>query len=434
MQDKGYVPAQPDAYQTGLNQKDNSQRVYDPASGYWWYPSQATNPGAWEDLGYEKNFGPYQIAQLIAGAGLGGGIANAAGLFGSAAGAGGVGAGELSAIGPAQGSILGAGAQASGAMTYPVANFGAGLSGSALGAAGGVGASTMPEAGGFGWGAGGPEGASQLSSIGPAQGSMLEPGLQASGATTYPVADFGAGLSGTATDGWLSQLSRLYNSDAMKYGRAASNVGSLLTSGGQSDTMARAADQARIDEDQRQQRIAQASQKVNELFAPYGDDYYNKVSQDYEAYYAPELDRQYGQTKGKLIADLSSRGVLDSSIAGKEQGDLARLYADNQRTIKSQAQDYGRNWRNTVEGNRSNLLSLAESGAPLETVGNAFSNMEGFMTEPPEYSPLGDLFSQYSGNLTNAQLVREARQSGLGFASAPSMGQNYRKNYTTNVK
>lgn len=243
----------------------------------------------------------------------------------------------------------------------------------------------------------------------------------------------------------VSDLASLYGAGSQTLGslnsnpwlqaaRGASNVGSLLASGGQSDTMARAAEQSRIDEDQRQQRIAAASQKVNELFAPYGDDYYNKVSQDYEAYYAPELDRQYGQTKGKLIADLSSRGVLDSSIAGKEQGDLARLYGDNQRTIKSQAQDYGRNWRNTVEGNRSNLLSLAESGAPLETVGNAFSNLEGFMTEPPEYSPLGDLFSQYSGNLTNAALVREARQSGLGFARAPSMGQDYRKNYTTNVK
>jgi hypothetical protein len=93
--------------------------------------------------------------------------ATAGGLLASGYGSA---AGELSAIGPAQGSILEPGLQASGAMTYPVANPYAGIE--AIGAGAGGGALTNELI---------------YSDIGPAQGSVLPPGVQESGAITYPV-------------------------------------------------------------------------------------------------------------------------------------------------------------------------------------------------------------------------------------------------------
>jgi hypothetical protein len=106
--------------------------------------------------------------------------ANAA--FG-APGAGGATAGELSAIGPAQGSILEPGLQASGAMTYPVANPYAGIEAFGAGGAGGAMANELI-----------------YSDIGPAQGSVLPSGIQESGAITYPVeANPYAGITAKST-------------------------------------------------------------------------------------------------------------------------------------------------------------------------------------------------------------------------------------------
>ncbi len=129
---------------------------------------------------------------------------------------------ELSAIGPAQGSILEPGLQASGAMTYTVANPYAGIEAIGAGGAGGAMANELI-----------------YSDIGPAQGSVLPSGIQESGAITYPVeANPYAGITAKSTGSlWDATRNAMQKLPSMPSGMGGGQATGGVGGGGEDEQM-----------------------------------------------------------------------------------------------------------------------------------------------------------------------------------------------------
>jgi hypothetical protein len=180
-----------------------SRAVGDAVAGYWTASKQAEGQGFVKDLGdvgrqFRDFFTQTPLGVALIAATGGAILAGSGGTAGAGVAEAGAGAGVAegaavseSFLGPATGTVLEPGLQASGAFVTPIGTAGLPVvSGIAVGAG-----AFMPQLG-----APVLEGAGAESFVGPPTGTVLEPGLQASGAVVTPVGEAGLPVvSGVAT-------------------------------------------------------------------------------------------------------------------------------------------------------------------------------------------------------------------------------------------
>lgn len=163
--------------------------------------------------------------------------------------------------------------------------------------------------------------------------------------------------------------------------------------GGSSAGEAAAAEaRARQEAEEREARIAQGQTAIDTAFEQYNDNYYGDYARSIEDYQRPELDRQFGDARGKATAGLAARGMLESTHGAQEFGNLGRIYADNAALIANQAQDASANLRGRVENQRSDLYALNRAsadpaGISAQAIGSATA-----LAAPPSLSPIGAVF------------------------------------------
>lgn len=150
---------------------------------------------------------------------------------------------------------------------------------------------------------------------------------------------------------------------------------------------------ARQQEAERQARIDAGRGAIDTAFSQFGDDYYNKIGEDYKAYYNPQVDDQYKKTREKLIYELARGSTLESDAATKRLEQLEKKYKDNQAQIGNQAVAAMNEARGRVEGERSNLVNLNLNAADPAVIGERASASAANVSAPPTFSPLGNMFA-----------------------------------------
>jgi len=171
---------------------------------------------------------------------------------------------------------------------------------------------------------------------------------------------------------------------------------------------------ARQQEDERQARITAGTAKVNDAFGGFNDDYYAGIGKSYLDYYNPQLDRQYNRAREALTYQLADSGNLDSSAAARKFGDLTSDYGVQKQTIANQAEGEKQGLRGQVEDNRGDLIRQLETGAGVDTTAASAMARANSLSKPAAYSPLGDLFSQYTGALRTNAAMQGAGYPGIG--------------------
>ena len=171
---------------------------------------------------------------------------------------------------------------------------------------------------------------------------------------------------------------------------------------------------ARQQENERQSRITTGTAKVNDAFGGFNDDYYAGIGKSYLDYYNPQLDRQYNRAREQLTYSLADSGNLDSSAAARKFGDLTADYGVQKQTIANQAESEKQAFKGNVEQNRSDLLGQLESGAGVDTTATSALARASSLTRPAQYSPLGDLFAQYTGAARTNAALQGAGYPGAG--------------------
>jgi len=118
----------------------------------------------------------------------------------------------------------------------------------------------------------------------------------------------------------------------------------------------------------------------------FDDAYYQKAQQDYMNYYQPELDRQYDKAQKNLVSSRSGATTF---------GDFADERSRQEAQIGNQAIGFGNDLRSNIESARNELYAQNSSAANPGAAAQSAIQRAKLLTAPPQYSPLGDVFSQF---------------------------------------
>jgi hypothetical protein len=168
--------------------------------------------------------------------------------------------------------------------------------------------------------------------------------------------------------------------------------------------------QARADEQARQDKIRQGTERIDDIFSQFDDPYYDQRSQAYLGYATPQLADQYTDAQKQLAYSLDRAGTTDSSIRASREAELQKLFETNQRAVNDQALSYSQQARNNVEAARGNLMTTLNSTADADAAAASAVNQAQNLTQPDTYSPLSQLFTQFTNTLGNQARLEQAQQ------------------------
>jgi len=182
---------------------------------------------------------------------------------------------------------------------------------------------------------------------------------------------------------------------------------------------------ARKDEEARQARIRQGTTDINNTFdSQFNDDFFNKRQQAYMDYSTPQLEDQYSKANNELTFALARGGLLDSSARAQKQGDLQQLYDINKQKVADDALAGATQARTAVEDARSNLIATLNATGDAQGAANSALARSSALSQPAAYSPLGQLFTDFTSAL-GTQAAQER--------AAAASGGSYKSNYDTGL-
>jgi len=150
---------------------------------------------------------------------------------------------------------------------------------------------------------------------------------------------------------------------------------------------------ARAQEAERQARVDQGRAAIDNAFAQFTPDYYDKVKNDYLAYYNPQLNDQYQKAREKKIFELARSSILESDAGTKALGELEKRYKDQQGVLANNAVGAANEARGRVENERGTLSNLNINAADPALIGERASASAANVSAPPTYSTLGNMFA-----------------------------------------
>jgi hypothetical protein len=182
--------------------------------------------------------------------------------------------------------------------------------------------------------------------------------------------------------------------------------------------------QARADEQARQQRIREGTEKVNTtLDSQFNDGFFGKRQQNYLDYSTPQLEDQHDKASKELTFSLARSGNLDSSVRGDKLGELQKLFDTNKQQIADKALEYKTQAQTSVEDARANLISTLNATGDAEGAASSALARSSALSAPDTYSPLGQLFTDFTAGLgTQAAQERAAAASGGSYKPTYNTG------------
>lgn len=192
---------------------------------------------------------------------------------------------------------------------------------------------------------------------------------------------------------------------------------------------------ARAAEDERQARIRESINAINKIFggtvtegtyefdpltarrvlkttgrseipSQFDEDFFGRAEKDYLDYYIPQFERQADAARrGNTIA-LARSGNIGGSVGARRTGNLAEDIEEQRRKLIDDAMRYSTGLETDLEQTRASLIGQAEAGAGQESVASLAAAKAKQLTAPPAFSPLADLFQNYTAALTNATIAR----------------------------
>lgn len=145
----------------------------------------------------------------------------------------------------------------------------------------------------------------------------------------------------------------------------------------------------------------------------FNDDFFNSLSQSYTDYARPQIDKMAGDARKQLTFALARNGTLDSSVRGEKNAEIQRQYDIGLQDITDKGRQFATDARTNVERARADLISMLQATGDAQGASNAALSRAAILSEPPAYSPLGQLFTDFtSGLATQAAFERAEALSG----------------------
>jgi hypothetical protein len=168
-------------------------------------------------------------------------------------------------------------------------------------------------------------------------------------------------------------------------------------------------------EEQRQKRIQQGTNEINQIFGRYDQGFFDQRAKAYQDYAMPQLAQQYGQTRDQIAFNLANRGLSKSSAANKQWSDLFRNMQSAKQGIVDTGRGQAMDLRRQLDTAKGTLLNqLYQSADPAQAAQQAVSTAASF-SAPSSFAPIANQFSGLLNQYVVSQLLRN--QPGYGGVS-----------------
>jgi hypothetical protein len=166
---------------------------------------------------------------------------------------------------------------------------------------------------------------------------------------------------------------------------------------------------ARASEGARRRVVDQNMQQVNEAFKGFDDNYFNSIAKAFQDYYQPQVGRTFDTAQRNLL--YSAPGGVGSSEFGRQLTEAERERQQAGTDVADQAQSEALSARTAVQGNKANLLGMAQASEDPGAFGQQAIAGAQASSYAPKYSPLTDLVTRYA-SLANAAGALESQGYG----------------------
>ena len=149
----------------------------------------------------------------------------------------------------------------------------------------------------------------------------------------------------------------------------------------------------------------------------FNDAFFNNRRNAYINYAMPQLDKQRTSANRDLIFALDRSGNLASSSRAMKEGELQELYDTNKQNIADKGQEYANTAKTSVEDARQDLIKTLNVTGDAQGAASGAINRASALSAPDTYSPLSQLFSDFTASLgTQLALERAEAASGRDYA------------------
>ena len=171
---------------------------------------------------------------------------------------------------------------------------------------------------------------------------------------------------------------------------------------------------ARQEEAKRQARIAQGQQGIDQAFAGFNDDFYNKYQTDYTSYYDPQLNDQYTDAVKRLTLQLAQTGNLTGSTGATQLADLKKYYDTQKLSLTNQAMDATNTLRGNIDQRKSQLYADNRAAADPGSAASAAASAAQYLQPTAPTSPLANVFADFFSNIGNVAALKSAQRLSEG--------------------
>lgn len=139
-----------------------------------------------------------------------------------------------------------------------------------------------------------------------------------------------------------------------------------------------------------------------------GPEFFDGIQQGFVDFARPQVDEQVGKAREQLTYALARNGTLDSTIRTEQNADLQREYDRELQNVTDQARKFRADTQNSVEQARADLIANLNATGDATGATNAALSRAQILSTPPSYSPIGDLFTSFTGGLAQQAALERA--------------------------
>lgn len=170
---------------------------------------------------------------------------------------------------------------------------------------------------------------------------------------------------------------------------------------------------ARADEQARQKRIREGTERVNTIFdGQFNDGFFDTQRQRYIDYAMPQVQDQRGKAGKELLFAMDRAGQTEGSARADLAGELQKRFELQSQKVRDDGLAYGAQARSNVEGARSDLIGMLNATGDAEGAASSAISRSAILSQPAAYSPIGNLFADFTSALGTQAAAERARYYG----------------------
>lgn len=144
----------------------------------------------------------------------------------------------------------------------------------------------------------------------------------------------------------------------------------------------------------------------------FNEDFFEGQKNRYIEYAMPQVEEQRGQADKELLFAMARGGQTQGSVRADLAGELQKKFELQSQKVRDDGLAYSTQARNNVESARTDLISMLNATGDAEGAASSALARSAALSQPAAYSPIGNLFADFTGALGTQAAAERARYYG----------------------